>query len=299
MNLTHLKYALEVERTGSITKAAENLAMGQPNLSRVIKELEDTTGIRIFSRTSKGIVPTENGRIFLERAAEIVRQTQELENLFRDGSGRRQTFRVAGQSSNTLLHAFTRTARLLSDTGNYDCYLEECRPNEVLERVQHDDCHIGVMRAGSADIDALQRALWEKNIRCQVIGTFRYALVMPADHPLAGMPKVTADMLEPYTLVTSGGRQIEGTVARIVCFRSVSACLSSLGSLQGGYMITRPIPREVMDRYGLVTKPYDDGRGDISDLLIYRAEHKLYDAESIFIEEFKRAYWDLHGKAIR
>ncbi|MGM9638135.1 MAG: LysR family transcriptional regulator, partial [Butyricicoccaceae bacterium] len=120
MNLTHLKYALEVERTGSITKAAENLAMGQPNLSRVIKELEDTTGIRIFSRTPKGIVPTENGRIFLERAAEIVRQTQELENLFRDGSGRRQTFRVAGQSSNTLLHAFTRTARLLSDTGNYD-----------------------------------------------------------------------------------------------------------------------------------------------------------------------------------
>ncbi|MGM9638134.1 MAG: hypothetical protein ACI3XT_00915, partial [Butyricicoccaceae bacterium] len=60
-----------------------------------------------------------------------------------------------------------------------------------------------------------------------------------------------------------------------------------------------PIPREVMDRYGLVTKPYDDGRGDISDLLIYRAEHKLYDAESIFIEEFKRAYWDLQGKAIR
>ena len=41
MNLTHLKYAIEVEKTGSITKAAENLYMGQPNLSRVIKELED------------------------------------------------------------------------------------------------------------------------------------------------------------------------------------------------------------------------------------------------------------------
>ncbi len=68
MNLTHLKYALEVERTGSITKAAENLFMGQPNLSRVIKELEDAAEIKIFRRTSKGIVPTENGRIFLERA---------------------------------------------------------------------------------------------------------------------------------------------------------------------------------------------------------------------------------------
>lgn len=299
MNLTHLKYALEVERTGSITKAAENLTMGQPNLSRVIKELEDTIGIRIFSRTSKGIVPTENGRIFLDRAAEIVRQAQELEGLFRSGSGRRQAFRVAGQSSNTLLHAFSRTVRILSETGNYDCYLEECRPNEVLERVQHDDCHIGVMRAGSADVDALQRALWEKNIRCRVIGTFRYALVMPKDHPLAAEKRVTADMLEPYTLVTSGGRQIEGTVARIVCFRSVSACLSSLGSLRDGYMITRPIPGDVMARYGLIAKPYDDGRGQISDLVIYRAEHKLYDAESIFIEEFQQAYWDLQGRVIR
>ena len=39
MNLAHLKYAVEVEKTGSITKAAENLFMGQPNLSRGIKEL--------------------------------------------------------------------------------------------------------------------------------------------------------------------------------------------------------------------------------------------------------------------
>ena len=38
MNLTHLRYALEVERTRSITKAAQNLYMGQPNLSKAIKE---------------------------------------------------------------------------------------------------------------------------------------------------------------------------------------------------------------------------------------------------------------------
>ena len=39
MNLQHLKYAVEVEKTGSITQAAENLYMGQPNLSKAIKEL--------------------------------------------------------------------------------------------------------------------------------------------------------------------------------------------------------------------------------------------------------------------
>ena len=52
MNTQHLKYAVEVERTGSITQAADNLYMAQPNLSKAIKELEDTLGISIFRRTS-------------------------------------------------------------------------------------------------------------------------------------------------------------------------------------------------------------------------------------------------------
>ena len=48
MNILHLKYAVEVAKTKSISKAAENLYMGQPNLSRAIKELEESLGITIF-----------------------------------------------------------------------------------------------------------------------------------------------------------------------------------------------------------------------------------------------------------
>ena len=41
MNTLHLSYAVEVERCGSITQAAENLYMAQPNLSKAIKDLEE------------------------------------------------------------------------------------------------------------------------------------------------------------------------------------------------------------------------------------------------------------------
>jgi DNA-binding transcriptional LysR family regulator len=44
MDLTHIKYAVEVERTKSITRAAENLFMGQPNLSRSIREWKNPWG---------------------------------------------------------------------------------------------------------------------------------------------------------------------------------------------------------------------------------------------------------------
>ena len=72
MNTLHLKYAVEVERAGSITQAADNLFMAQPNLSKAIRELEEGLGITIFERTPRGVVPTPKGVEFLTRAKEIL-----------------------------------------------------------------------------------------------------------------------------------------------------------------------------------------------------------------------------------
>ena len=59
MNTLHLKNDSEVEKTGSISKAAENLYMSQPQLSKAIRELEESVGISIFKRSSKGVVDYE------------------------------------------------------------------------------------------------------------------------------------------------------------------------------------------------------------------------------------------------
>ena len=72
MNIVHLKYAVEIARTKSISKAAENLYMAQPNLSRAVKELEEILGITIFKRTSKGITVTPEGVEFLRYAKRTV-----------------------------------------------------------------------------------------------------------------------------------------------------------------------------------------------------------------------------------
>ena len=44
MNTLHFKYAVEIEKTRSITQAAENLYMAQPNLSRLSKSLKIPSG---------------------------------------------------------------------------------------------------------------------------------------------------------------------------------------------------------------------------------------------------------------
>ena len=97
MNLTYLKYVVEVARVRSITKAAQNLYMGQPNLSKAIRELERELGITIFRRTSKGVIPTPQGEEFLGYAQGILSQLDELESLYNPNVDFDQVYRTAGE----------------------------------------------------------------------------------------------------------------------------------------------------------------------------------------------------------
>ena len=72
MNTLYFKYALEVERAGSISQAAQNLYMAQPNSSKAIKDLETELGYTIFNRGAGGIKVTEKGDEFLYHARKLM-----------------------------------------------------------------------------------------------------------------------------------------------------------------------------------------------------------------------------------
>src|SRR5689334_3577407 len=68
MNLRQYEYALAVAEEGSITAAAERLGLAQPSLSQQIGTLEKQVGVRLFTRTPQGMLPTVAGRAFLAEA---------------------------------------------------------------------------------------------------------------------------------------------------------------------------------------------------------------------------------------
>ena len=106
MNILHLKYAVEVANAGSINKAAKSLYMGQPNLSRAIKELEGTLNIAIFDRSAKGMVPTPEGEQFLEYAKKILAEIDEIEAVYRDGVTQKQRFSISVPRASYISEAF-------------------------------------------------------------------------------------------------------------------------------------------------------------------------------------------------
>jgi DNA-binding transcriptional LysR family regulator len=66
VRLDSYKVFLEVCERGSFSKAAEYLYMTQPAVSQTISQLEKTLQIRLFTRISKGVVPTDEGLMLLE-----------------------------------------------------------------------------------------------------------------------------------------------------------------------------------------------------------------------------------------
>lgn len=80
MNILHLKYVVCIAETGSINKAAEELHVAQPNLSRVVREMETDLGICFFRRSSRGMLLTPDGELFVNQARKILEQVDEMEN---------------------------------------------------------------------------------------------------------------------------------------------------------------------------------------------------------------------------
>jgi DNA-binding transcriptional LysR family regulator len=90
-----LRYALAAADTGSFRQAADQFRIKQSTLSKHILYLEQRLGLAIFTRSTRGVVPTERGTVFLDRARVIV---DDVEALGRDTSaiakGQRDTLRI-------------------------------------------------------------------------------------------------------------------------------------------------------------------------------------------------------------
>lgn len=72
MEIRVLKYFLAVAKCGNITKAAEELHLTQPTLSRQLTELETELGRQLFMRGKRRITLTEEGEFLKARAEEII-----------------------------------------------------------------------------------------------------------------------------------------------------------------------------------------------------------------------------------
>ena len=78
IDLRALRYFLQVARAGSISRAARDMNVAQPALSRQLQRLEEDLGVAVLTRHGRGVRLTAAGAILRERAEALVSAMQEI-----------------------------------------------------------------------------------------------------------------------------------------------------------------------------------------------------------------------------
>ncbi|MCE5187972.1 MAG: LysR family transcriptional regulator [Eubacteriales bacterium] len=301
-NLLQLKYAVEVEKTGSISKAAENLYMNQPNLSKSIRELEDDLGIAIFDRTAKGVVPTEKGREFLGYARSILSQVAEMEALYRPADEKKLRFDLCAPRASYVSHALTELILSLGADADYAVDYREAGAMRTIKQVANGVDQLGIIRYQTIYESNFFNALTERSLQVEPIWEFSVVALMGVKHPLAQYPSVYETDLAPYAEILYGDgtipslpvnlareiAQAAGAKKTITVYERASQ-LELLSRMESAYALTSPMPQDVLDRFGLVQKRCAMANNSYRDVLIYRAGYHMTRLDRIFIEKLREA----------
>ena len=171
MNTLYFQYVIEVDRTNSITQAAENLFIAQPNLSKAIKELEANLGFKIFKRTSKGVIPTPRGVTFLEHARRIVRQLDEIDALCKPEDKDYFSLNISIPRSSYVADGVTDFIVGLDPTGGLDLNVHETNSLQAIRDVAEGDYSLGVIRYKTEYESYFQDYLKEKACTANCCGS--------------------------------------------------------------------------------------------------------------------------------
>lgn len=296
MNTLHFKYAVEIEKTRSITQAAENLYMAQPNLSKAIKELENTLGITIFRRTSKGVIPTDQGIKFLGYARQILMQIDNMEAIHSPDKPKNSKLRISVPRAGYISKAFSEYIASVDSDDDMEVYFCETNSLRTAENVRENGYDFGIIRYNTAHEKYYMDFLAEKNLASKLLWEYEMLAVMSAEHPVAEADnlqyaEISAQYIElcqgddavPYISAAmeklfAANRPADIPVKKVYMFDRGSA-LDFLLTVPQAFMLDSPVPASLCGKYGLVQRKCSFPDNNFKDVLIYASGHKLSDNE--------------------
>ena len=190
---------VRVLEAGSFSAAALDLNMGQPAVSKTIASLEDRLGVRLLTRSTRKLSPTEAGTAFYERAIRAIAEATEAEAAAQGaGAGLEGRLRVSAPVTFSRLHLVPKLGSFL-----------DAHPNVQLDLVMDDR----VVDLVAENIDAALRlgVLTDSALKARKLGqTDRLVVATPAYLERRGVPHTPADLLEHASIIygqSSGGQE--------------------------------------------------------------------------------------------
>jgi DNA-binding transcriptional LysR family regulator len=180
LELRLVRYFTVVAEHLNFSRAAAELHVAQPSLSRQIQRLEHRLGVRLLDRTPQGALLTEAGKAFLPEAQALLRTARRAALTARAYAPAGKI--VIGYVEDLIITPAVRELR-------------RRHPHADIS-TRHLECHEeGAFTDGQVDALVARAPLFIPTIDIRVTALYDEPrmLVLPADHPLAGRPSVSLD----------------------------------------------------------------------------------------------------------
>lgn len=292
MNTLYFTYAIEVERTASITQAADNLFMSQPTLSKAIKELERNLGFPVFRRTSRGVIPTPKGAEFLTHAKKIVAQIEKMELALQAQDASYQLFSLACPRVSYIAKAVAQFTSALETDPLTEMDILETSSIRVIDAVANRHYVLGIIRYHVEDEDYFLKSLTEKGLQSEPIWRSQYLAIMHEDHPLARQHNLSMEDFAPYMEIVFGDDEVpyikvsesanSARHGRRMLVNDRAMQMDMLRENPQSYLFDSSIPRDVLERNHFMQRNVT-GTGEYKDLLISRVGYRFSKLDRSFI----------------
>ncbi len=130
MELTQLKYFLEVARTEHVTQSAKNLCIVQPALTQAIHKLEDELGVLLFKNSGRNIKLTDSGKFFYEKLQPLYENMMALPAILKETSDK--------QNNNVKLNVLAASTLITSAVIEY----KQCNSDIDVDIVQNEETSV-------------------------------------------------------------------------------------------------------------------------------------------------------------
>ena len=279
MNITELRYLVAIMKWGSVSAAAKQLYAAQPNVSKALKNLEEEYGLRIFERSSTGMIPTEQGKRFIRQAQRVLQQVDELKqeaHQQRSCAELRVVLTHATYASYAAVDFLQQAAR----SEQLRVHIRESGAIEALDFVLRQGYHIALLRYAAEDEDYYLRYCQRHGLRQEPIMEFSYLLLTSQDSPLARRQVQNLDCL----LYTSDAARWEVNPTRRIHVYERCSQFSILQNLPTAYMWSSPMPQRALEQYHLALHNCPAQKQQMRDVLVYPEREPLQPEEQLFVQ---------------
>lgn len=186
-----LEYFRKVAETESFTKAAEQLFISQPALSRSIKFLENELGVPLFERKGRILKLNHYGEIFLEKVEESISALEEGKTLLKElvdpftGTIRISFIHTLG---NNLVPELISKFQKIYKHVNFQLYQGDA--GAVIDHIE----------SGKVDFGILMEANFSEDIIYETVKNEELFVIVPKNHPLASKKSLPLNLIkdEPF-----------------------------------------------------------------------------------------------------